>query len=457
MGEINRLLGNYAEAEEAYEQATRLGRQLVQRDANDPGPRQALANSYNWLGEVRRHTSRYDEANRCYDHALEIQSRLIAEHPDRPEYVREKARSLNNRGIILRSTGDFESARRTYEEAISLLKPLARAGRPDPSFAHELARIRINLGNLLGGSENQQDRTLARDAYSKAIESLNELAAAHPRAPVYRFELANAVINLGNLLRGAGSPREARELFTHAVGTLTRLQEDYPGRLSYQSELANAYNSLAVIEVREDAELAGRHWEEASKRFERLTELAPEDVSFHYRAGLARYNLGLLAERNKQDAPALEHFEQSLPYLLHAVSKNAENVQYQQQARRTTTRIINRRLERGEDVKAAETIRKYAAAFAHSDGDLLEAARLMAGCASAASGDADPQPGKPAAERAREYVAEALGLLGRIAPDRLSPTPSLRDDPSFAALSDNKEFQAILARWPSPGTPPKDR
>ncbi|MFO0927124.1 MAG: serine/threonine-protein kinase [Gemmataceae bacterium] len=131
IGGIRYTLGELQLAQEDYDQALTIFKQLAVDFPTRPDFRQELAKSHNNRGELLRETGRLKEAEREHDQALAIFQQLAADFPTRPDFRQELAMSHHNRGVLLRDTGRLKEAEREYDQALG--HPPAAGGRlPHP-------------------------------------------------------------------------------------------------------------------------------------------------------------------------------------------------------------------------------------------------------------------------------------------------------------------------------------
>ena len=75
------------------------------------------------------------EAQNDYDQALSIQKQLADDFPSQPEFRQDLARSHNNRGVLLFKMGQLSEAEKDYDQALSIQKQLADDFPSNPSSA----------------------------------------------------------------------------------------------------------------------------------------------------------------------------------------------------------------------------------------------------------------------------------------------------------------------------------
>src|SRR5262245_7155252 len=109
VGDIQEMLGAYAAAEKAYQEAIKLFAELGEQFPDQPEHRQDLAASYDGLAIVLQASGNRDEAaDEAFQHALKIQEELATTFPKRHQYKRDLAASFHNRANLLLTQKRFK-------------------------------------------------------------------------------------------------------------------------------------------------------------------------------------------------------------------------------------------------------------------------------------------------------------------------------------------------------------
>ena len=119
--------------------------------------------------------------------AIEMLEKTVAEFPQQPEYHEELAFLYERRAIQMCQSGDLPNA-------VSILRKLASEFPERPGHRSQLVR-----------------QLTAQLPPEKAIEAFQRLVQEFPDEPSYRAALAQLERNLGDLLKGAGKPKEPNE------------------------------------------------------------------------------------------------------------------------------------------------------------------------------------------------------------------------------------------------------
>jgi serine/threonine protein kinase len=126
---------------------------------------------------------RLKEAEQDYDQALSLYKELAADFPNRPEFRRELASSHNNRGILLNNTGRLKEAEKDYGQSLSIYRQLAAEFPNQPDLRNELAGTCKNLAILY---QRQGNWAAARPLLLEGRPHHLAALKANPRHPSYR-------------------------------------------------------------------------------------------------------------------------------------------------------------------------------------------------------------------------------------------------------------------------------
>jgi tetratricopeptide (TPR) repeat protein len=443
MGQIFRQLGRNQEAEKAYDRALDIQKQLLEHEPDDRDFRRDLANTFNWRGELLRTTNRPQVAREDFQQAMRLQKQLAEKYPDKPVYRHKLALSLNNHGLVL-AESEPKAAQHDYEEAIDLLRKVIDERRDDPGPQQDQARAYLNLGVLLDSKGSYPE---AGTAYNQAIQRLDALHRQNQHKPEYRFELAVALNNLGNLQsQRLHQLEEAQKTFDAARIHLERLVGDFPSRPRYREELANAFNGLGALEFEKKRyREAESPWLKATELFAKLVADAPGTVQYLYRNGMAHGNLGLLHLRHLDNLPlALKELETATQSLTRAAEMQPDRPSVWHDLS-THYRYLGRAALKSGDIDGAVAAARDSASARHAeDRERYLAALLLAECAA--------QQIRP--QRAQEITDQVLQLLLQVDVKRFPRATGAEKEPAFAPLVKREEFKELFARWKTGQTRP---
>jgi hypothetical protein len=331
LGDINRLLGNYAPAQVEYGESISSFTQLAKQYPNDPGFRRSLAYAHNWLGETIRAwlkspntvsaPSRSD-AEKEYTTAINLQSDLAREYPSDAIYRQELARSYYNRGIVGYEGGKVNDAKADFGQAIALLEPMVASSDKSSGFSdnpnpkQDLARVYNDDAILKNRSGDLEG---ARLFYSKAIVLAEQSLRDSPENREYQSELANYSSNLARMLTESADPELAKAPAARAVQLIENLAS--PTR-SIKLRLAEALQLEGRLSIWSNPTEAKAHTDRALAVMEGLDATHAEDravLSAIYRSVAANY-LQIAQEDLKLGKPggsreAIDGFNAVLPHL----------------------------------------------------------------------------------------------------------------------------------------------
>jgi serine/threonine protein kinase len=241
-GALLHATGRLPEADKDWNEAVAIYTQLATDFPSQPEFRKQLAGGYFNRGVLMDETGRLREAEEDYDRALSIRKQLAAEVPSRPEFRQDLASSHVNRGILMRNIGRLKDAETDYDQALSIQQQLVAEVPSRPEFRQDLAGSYTNRGVLLRGTRREKE---AEKDYDLAVSIYKQLVAEFPSRPELRRQLASSHVNRGILLREAGRAKDAENDYDQALSIYKQLAADFPNQPDLRSELANSYGNLA--------------------------------------------------------------------------------------------------------------------------------------------------------------------------------------------------------------------
>jgi tetratricopeptide (TPR) repeat protein len=434
LGDIYRLRDQHDPAEHAYGEAIARQQELCRTHPDEPGYRQDLANSHNWLGELLREGNRpADEARQHYEAALALQQELVRQFPTEPAYRLELARSHYNLGIVHKSANRLADAAASYDRAIELLTTLSQ-GRPvSPHVRQDLARALINRGAL---QRRARPREAARDC-DRAIELLTGLHAEFPSRAAYKLELALAREHRGNIYWSAGGATDAQREYRAASALLEGLVADFSSRPRYKKKLGGALNNLGAALARAgDRPGAEQCWKRARTLFEKLAADYPRTADYHYLFAAMLGNLGWLRTEQKDWPAARRLIEKGIGELRAALAPNPQHPDYREELRNQYQDLAETLVQLGDHRAAALAAAKLAGVFPERAQDSYYAACFVARCV--------PLAGKDEEARAA-YIERALKLLQRAVATAPPDLKRLPDEAQvFRPLAARPDFAPLL-------------
>ncbi|MGE5836720.1 MAG: tetratricopeptide repeat protein, partial [Acidobacteriota bacterium] len=179
----------------------------------------------------------------------------------------------------------------------------------DPALQRELAAAYDRLGSVLGRpyAANLGDTAGAMTSYRKALQIREALAAADPRNPQARRELAQSHRRIGWQLMGTTEFDASRDHFRQAIAIYTQLVTEQPGDTENRVGLVSAHNEFGGI-LGDRNDLAGAL--ENHRRALALLEEAPAETrgtpEFRRRLSITHENIGRSLFLSGDDAAGLD-------------------------------------------------------------------------------------------------------------------------------------------------------
>jgi serine/threonine-protein kinase len=367
VGDIQEMLGEPAEAEQAYDQAIAL---LEQPPADAPRRRE-LARSHHQRGVLLKKVGRFPEAEQALRQALRLREELAEEFPGQADEQQDLAASRYHLGALLAPlAGRRPEAEQAYRQALAVREQLA-AGFPErPDYQRELARTLNNLGIL----QQATGRAEAEKAFGRARDIQRPLASRFPAVTGYRRDLARSCSNLGAVLATGGRREAAVESFREGRDLLAKLAGDFPTVREYRNDLAALHNNLGMqfqalgraladrdpsrsASLMEEAETALR---EAVALRTRMAAEVPAVPEYRQKLAGSLLNLAILLADTRRPHEAEEVLRQALP-VQERLAADFPNVPDHQSALGATwnhlARLLLNRGDLGEPGQGAELVR----------------------------------------------------------------------------------------------------
>lgn len=309
MGDIQRKLGEHAEAEAAFGQALPLLQALTAEFPADPEHREQLALGHNNRAGLFRDRGQPREAEADYRVACALYQELVARYPRNPAYGAGLAGSSNNAALIQQALGRPREAEELYRHALVLLEPLA-AGPAAEAARHDQASVRNNLAALLRNTGRPQE---AEALYRRALADWGRLTKDLPNVPLYRQGQAAAHHGRAILLGAMGRESDALQESQRALELRGRLAADHPAVPLYRQELAASYHAqgglLTAANRPQDAEQAYRH---ALRLRQELADALPAVPEYQQDLALTRVRLGQSLWQENRLADAIEVYRKAV-------------------------------------------------------------------------------------------------------------------------------------------------
>jgi serine/threonine protein kinase/tetratricopeptide (TPR) repeat protein len=286
LGLIVEELESATAAQASYEKALELQRELCRKQPDSKERSQALSKTINALGRLATRSGDLEKADRYFKEVVSLRQTLVQTTTganERVEYERLLANGWMNIGLLRRRQAEIDEARNLMnagqdqrKKSLSV-RPADRPLRRDLAKGwYNLANLEVDAGDAQAVSEQvelairdfeillEEDPEDLRDRYmlslcyrllvdlhaalaetdvtfidkavknySRALEAARRLTARNPAVPSYRAEVAQILLNLGQLEAQRQQFAESFKLLEEAQRLFRTLAEELPERSDY--------------------------------------------------------------------------------------------------------------------------------------------------------------------------------------------------------------------------------
>ena len=449
LGDVQRLLGESADAENAYRLALSLFKRLSQSNPEMDDCRLELASSHVKLGLVLADVGNQD-ADQEYQVAIAELGGIAKAYPEKTRFRDSLGTALLNRAVLQVQAGARQEAEQTLRESIGHFEFLLQAESGERRYHSGLATALNILGQILTENGFYQDalvqldkatagfntlvedepdnpeyleslaatriysagvlRRLGRynqelDAYGEAVIDYQALTKALPDVPFFMENLALTRSDHGYLLHELGDTAKARTELTEASSVFERLATDVPQIPRYHEGQAAC---LALLgEVLSDLgrnEEAKSHCLAAVDIYQRLADVFSEEPQYRERLAVTTSHLGRVSHKLGDDDEALRLFQSAIEILDDLIESSPEIPGYRNELAFTWRHLGVLHWEAGDTLQAEKSLqqsldlRQHLAATWDSPEYLNNLAKFLVECV--APGLRNPQRAIEAARRA---------------------------------------------------------
>lgn len=217
--------------------------QFAAANAHDPRIRKEAARAYRRVGDLHQRLGDWRQAEKAYEGALALYRQLSQESSHPTEFAREMAAVRNELGLTLQRARRFEAAQLEHRQVVADLQPLVETATASTGVRFELARAQAALGDLHSWIGQLAD---AENCYRLAQDLLESLTPELAANPVHRHLLARCRRRLATVLLLQGRRDEALQASRQAVAVLEQLVVEFPQVPDYRQELAEVLTTAAA-------------------------------------------------------------------------------------------------------------------------------------------------------------------------------------------------------------------
>jgi eukaryotic-like serine/threonine-protein kinase len=176
--------------------------------------------------------------------AIPFYEEFVKQAQDDQDLEAERARAFGELALVRQETGDPRRALADTEQRLAIYQRLAAAYPKDPRYRHEVANTHRNLGNM---HLELAQHARSEQSYHEARKLLEPLLAQYDGFPQYLDDLGACYVNLSTLLRNVGRPLEALKYGEKGLELAERLAPGNAARPEYRFKLAQSYLNLASL------------------------------------------------------------------------------------------------------------------------------------------------------------------------------------------------------------------
>ena len=303
-------LGEHAKASTAFEQTVSLWTALADRFPNKFHYREDAAEARRLLAKSLRAQGNLVAAEIELKTALQSLQDLVAKEPLQQRYRLKLGECQNTLGGLLKSQGRPE-AENEYRLGLLTFENLASDFPSEPIYRFQVAQLQSNLGNLLAEAGNT---TEPEQLFRAALATSRELLTREREAPDYRYAVAERYISLGRFLRARlAKPNEAVEHLNAGIEILNELATEFPSVPSYREELADACIDMSQILTQQGKlDSAETQLNRAIRDLDLLVSVAPRNTKHQIDLSTSYGFMGKLLEARGNPTEALSWYNKAV-------------------------------------------------------------------------------------------------------------------------------------------------
>jgi serine/threonine protein kinase/Flp pilus assembly protein TadD len=243
VGQIQALLGQPEEAEEAFRQAVVLLGKLLDESPDDPSHHKNLAAAHNGLGMLYHSTTRWPQAETHLQRAVALLEKPEAEGLLPLKNRHSLAGIHNNLMILYRQMGQLDKAEAAFFKCKTVTEKLLADDLKDGRSLMLLASCHQNAGFVYGAKGQTRE---AEAAYQTALTLNQRLIRVEPEEVSHQKRLAGTQNNLGLLYTQTGQHDKAEAAYQESLALNKAILDAHPKVVAFRVDLAGAYGNMAI-------------------------------------------------------------------------------------------------------------------------------------------------------------------------------------------------------------------
>jgi tetratricopeptide (TPR) repeat protein len=328
LGDAMFVRGNGAAAIGAYEQASRVTEQEIQRDPASVQHKLALATGFMKTADVLRdRIGDRDGALKSLRRAQAILQDQTKAQPANESVWAELANCLGNIGDIQREKGERDNAFELYRDSLAMRRKLADRSPLNGNAQLDLAIGLRRTGDIL---RDRGDLEHALAAYREDLALLTRLADGDPADARWQRGLRVSYVRVGDVLRETGASEDALKHYQSGLDIAQKLAAYDAQNTVWQRDLALTYDR--IVDIR-----AGQHrWDDALEALRhgldirrQLTARDPSNTQWQRSilVGLVKFG-DIYKAQDRRDA-AVESYRNALVIAQKLTQRDPANVLWQ--------------------------------------------------------------------------------------------------------------------------------
>ena len=226
-------------------------------------------------------------------------------------------------GLLESHLGDTRGAQQSLEKAIALRDELTRRDPANAADRAALAEARLQLSEVLMA---EGDSRAAVSSARAGVALLDALAASRPDDHALRGQAARGRRYVGLALARAGSSREGLEALDAAARSFDALSTAEPAVVGYRRELAITHQMIVhALAGGRDRARADASYARAVALQEDLVRRDPRNSSLQRELAYTHVDMGSFLEWSGDEAAALSCYSRAVPFLEGLVAADPQN------------------------------------------------------------------------------------------------------------------------------------
>jgi tetratricopeptide (TPR) repeat protein len=304
IGGVRQDQGNVQAALEAFEAASALARQMLQRAPDDVDRQAEYANSLTWIGKVYWYQGNLEKAKSNFEIASEKLRAAAAAKPVDSDLAYRLSSALTNTGRVLELGGQFDAAEPYYRSVLQIFEAVSAREPKKALWRAELGDAHNNLGKL-AFEQGHLDRAIAE--YAADLDIKRKLTDADAQNHDLKQSYAVSSAILGRTLALCAGLDESRRYLGDAVDGLKSLLDFDASNTEWRYLLARYSEQLGgVLRQQVAFDAAAVVDNESLRILEELTRTDPTNTEWQQEFARSRLESARLSLSRDAHARALD-------------------------------------------------------------------------------------------------------------------------------------------------------